>query len=89
MKRPEIVTEKTSYFMLVVFKPREPRGTTVKTVYTTINGARKKAAAILENSPAHTEITIRQETVYCRDESGELSTNGVIESIKKYHNVER
>lgn len=88
MTYPKIVNNETSYYEIIVFLPTENRGKTQSTVYKTIQGARKKAFQLLDESPRKTVINIRKEVVYLRNENNELSVSSMIERIEKYHNTE-
>lgn len=74
MKEPEKVTSKTTYYSITLFKYRNQYGRTLKTVYYSLEQALKVYTDIIKRH-CNYSVMLREETVYQRTKSSELSTS--------------
>ena len=77
MKAPNIVTTKTVYYSITVFKYRNTYGRTLKVVYTDPEKAMKVFYDIIK-SRKQQMIVLRENTVYIRNASTEISSSNPI-----------
>ena len=82
MKEPKEYKGKETlvYFSITLWPIGGGYGNTLKTVYKTVKGAERKAIAEMK-SGLWKEATIRENSVFYRDENNEFSSSGVYKNI--------
>jgi hypothetical protein len=83
MKEPKEYKGKETlvYFTITLWPIGGGYGNTLKTVYKTVKGAERKAIAEMK-SGLWKEATIRENSVFYRDENNEFSSSGVYKNIQ-------
>ena len=82
MKEPKEYKGKETlvYFSVTLWPIGGGYGTTLKTVYKTAKGAERKAVAEMK-SGLWKDATIRENSVFYRDENNEFSSSGVFKQL--------
>ena len=86
MKEPQTWTAPEPWigYTVTLWKAKTGPGETLPNCYKTLAGATKAAQEALEKDRDTKSATIREETIYYRDESNELSTSGPLYEIRPY-----